>query len=167
MSLNTVCTGFEAMFTSIFTVGVTSSSSLGYWISSTELISEGSSGLATETPSGQYTSTLVATSLPVHTQQTHSEVLLIAMNNLASTLKQCVGYKAWMTTSSLSQRFPTNWTGFQLQHLSPISSPPLSSQRCLIRQEVLQQGFPDWVFIFILTANQRTVMHSLSFSLSY
>lgn len=55
--------------TSISAVGVTSSSSCGYLISSTELMSEGSRGRATERPSGQYTSTLVATSFPGNTQR--------------------------------------------------------------------------------------------------
>lgn len=50
--------------TCICAVGVTSTSR-GYWISSKEFRSDGSSIRTTERPSGQYTSALVATSLPV------------------------------------------------------------------------------------------------------
>lgn len=54
--------------TCICAVGVTSTSR-GYWISSTEFRSDGTSGRAAERPSGQCTSTLVATSLPTVTHR--------------------------------------------------------------------------------------------------
>lgn len=59
---------FQEICTCICAVGVTSTSR-GYWISSTEFRSDGTSGRTAERPSGQCTSTLVATSLPTVTHR--------------------------------------------------------------------------------------------------